>query len=284
MRCWPGKRPDRLRESADSLAGARDSRRERDARAGLRRSVAWPAEQARAVPRVGDERIRLYVRVGLAMARYARFEVNLIAFSAALLTVLVGWSAGWWGLAPALLGTALLAFYRDPPRRGCRECDVLLAPADGRVVSVTRGFDDGDGSGPALRIVIFLSIFDVHVNRSPCAGRVLRVDYRPGRFLSALRAAAGSLNESNTITILPRPPLPGPVRVRQVAGALARRIVCAVRPEDTLSAGQRFGMIKLGSQTELRVPEDPRWCDVVQVGARVYAGRTVLARIGPDER
>jgi phosphatidylserine decarboxylase len=221
--------------------------------------------------------------VEAAMTRYARFEVNLIAFAAALLTVVVGWSAGWWGLLPALLGVALLAFYRDPPRRGCRDRDVLLAPADGRVMSVTRSFEDGDGAGPALRIVIFLSVFDVHVNRSPCAGRVARVDYHPGRFLSALRAAADSVNESNTLTIIPQPPLPGPVTVRQIAGALARRIVCAVGPQDTLSAGQRFGMIKLGSQTELRVPEDPRWCEVVQAGARVYAGRTVLARLAAGQ-
>jgi phosphatidylserine decarboxylase len=218
------------------------------------------------------------------MSRYARFEVNLIAFTAALLTVVVGWSAGWWGLLPALLGVALLAFYRDPPRRGCRDRNVLLSPADGRVISVTRNFEDDDGGGPVLRIVIFLSIFDVHVNRSPCAGHVARVDYRPGRFLSALRGAAGRLNESNTVTIIPRPPLPGPVKVRQIAGMLARRIVCAVGPQDALSPGQRFGMIKLGSQTELRVPEDPGWCEVVQVGARVYAGRTVLARLAPSER
>ncbi len=218
------------------------------------------------------------------MSRYARFEVNLIAFTATLLTVVVSWSAGWWGLLPALLGVALLAFYRDPPRRGCRDRNVLLSPADGRVICVTRNFKDDEGGGPVLRIIIFLSIFDVHVNRSPCAGRVARVDYRPGRFLSALRAAAGRVNESNTVTIIPRPPLPGPVKVRQIAGMLARRIVCAVGPEDALSPGQRFGMIKLGSQTELRVPEDPGWCEVVPVGTRVYAGRTVLARLEPGQR
>lgn len=212
------------------------------------------------------------------MSRYARLEVNLIAFFGTVATVLVGWLAGWWAAAPAVVTLALLAFYRDPPRRVPQEAAALLAPADGRVLRVERDAPGPEG-GRELRILIFLSIFDVHINRSPCAGQVRAVQYRAGRFHNALRAAASDLNECNELIIEPRGPIPGPVRVRQVAGLLARRIVCAATAGDWLAAGQRFGMIKLGSQTQLCVPEDERWELCVRKGDRVRAGSTVLARL-----
>jgi phosphatidylserine decarboxylase len=125
--------------------------------------------------------------------------------------------------------------------------------------------------------VIFLSVLDVHVNRSPCRGRVAAVDYRAGEHRSALSPAAMQRNESNTIVLRPRSPLPGPIRVRQIAGLLARRIVCAVRPGDDVRLGTRIGMIKLGSQTELVFPYDRGWDVRARVGDRVYGGLTVLA-------
>ncbi len=216
------------------------------------------------------------------MSRYARLEVNLIAFMGAIFVVLVASLAGWWALVPALVALALLSFYRDPPRRVPRLPNILLAPADGRIILAES--TQPDDAGPAhLRIVIFLSVFNVHINRSPCAGRVTRVDYRPGAFHNALRPQATDTNESNTIHIEPAAPLPGPVQVRQIAGVLARRIVCAVRPDDRLAAGQRYGMIKLGSQTELRLPADPRWRLCVRVGQRVRAGETILAELSAGE-
>ncbi len=211
---------------------------------------------------------------------YARTEITLTVLLGAAATVVVAWLFGWWALLPAILTLALLSFYRHPHRR-IPAGPYLLAPADGRVVAVQRNFTDADGDAPSLRIMIFLAVYNVHVNRSPCAGRVAQVSYKPGQFLNALNADADTCNECNTVLIEPQPPLPGPVRIRQIAGVLARRIVCAIQVGDQLAAGQPLGMIKLGSRTELRAAEHPGWEVLVGVGARVRAGETVLARFHP---
>lgn len=211
------------------------------------------------------------------MTRYAIPEVTVFTLVGAVATFAVGALLGAWLLAPLALTLALLAFYRDPPRDVPDEPRALLAAADGVILRVLRNQPGPDGR-PELRICIFLSVLNVHVNRSPCAGVVTALDYRPGRFLNALKAEATDQNESNTVTLDPAG-LPGPVRVRQIAGVLARRIVCAVRTGEKLSAGQRFGMIKLGSQTEVCVPEDPRWEVLVRDRQVVRGGRTVLARL-----
>jgi len=217
------------------------------------------------------------------IAPYARREAAAIVLLGGGLTVATGTLAGWWAVLPAALTVGLLAFYRDPPRRVPDEASLLVAPADGRVMFVRRN-EAAPGGGPGtLRVGIFLSVLDVHVNRSPCAGRVLSVEYRPGRFHNALRAAATDQNECNTITLEPQPPLPGPVRVRQIAGLLARRIVCGVATGQRVRAGERVGMIKLGSQTELCVPDDERWVVLVRSGQHVRAGVSVLLRWRGDK-
>jgi len=213
------------------------------------------------------------------MTSYARVEIALILILGGALTAVTMHFASWWALLPTVVALALLAFYRDPRRRIPAGTNLLLAPADGRVVEVVRDVPGASPAGRRLRITIFLSVFDVHVNRSPCAAHVRTVEYRAGRFLNALREAASRENECTTITLDPEPPLGGPVVVRQIAGVLARRIVCAIKPDDRLAAGQRFGMIKLGSRTEVSVPEDPRWCVQVAVGDRVYGGKSILARL-----
>lgn len=213
--------------------------------------------------------------------RYARVEIVLIVVIGAGMIVAWAYFLRYWAVIPALLALLLLAFYRNPPRRTPAGDDLIIAPADGSVVEVTRVAAGLDSAGPVLRIMIFLRVFDVHVNRSPCAGRVTAIHYRPGEFLNALRAAADTRNECNTVSIEPRAPLPGPVHVRQIAGVLARRIVCTAGVGDELAAGQRFGMIKLGSRTEVCLPEDPGWEVQVSIGDKVKAGRTVLARLRP---
>jgi phosphatidylserine decarboxylase len=213
------------------------------------------------------------------IAKYARLDGALIAIVGGALSVTVAALFGWWALLPAALTLALLAFYRDPQRAVRDDPAVLLAPADGRVMFVQRSVPVAHDAPRTMRICIFLSVFDVHINRSPCAGRVADVHYRPGRFLNALKAEATDQNESNTLRLEPQPPLPGPLHVRQIAGVLARRIVCTVSAGDTLKAGERFGMIKFGSQTEIRAPEDERWELLVQTGDHVRAGTTVLARL-----
>ncbi len=206
-------------------------------------------------------------------AAYAKTEVALIGGLGLLATLGALHFGGGWALVPAALSAALLSFYRDPPRKTPPQPAAVFAPADGRVTHVS------DVDGQPLRIVIFLSVLNVHVNRSPCAARVLRIDYKPGLFLNALRPDSTERNESNTLTLEPLPPLPGPILVRQIAGVLARRIVCAAAAGAQLRAGQRFGMIKLGSRTELILPADPRWRAAVRVGQRVRGGRTVLAEL-----
>ncbi len=205
----------------------------------------------------------------------------MIAGLGAVATVVVAYFLGAWAVLPAVFTLALLSFYRDPERRPPAGNDLVLAAADGKIVAIERGVAGPDG-GQVLRIMVFLSVFNVHINRSPCAGRVTEVSYRPGEFRNALSADADTCNECNTITLEPAEPLRGPVRVRQIAGVLARRIVCTARVGDRLTAGQRVGMIKLGSRTEICLAEDPRWQVQVRVGQQVRAGRTVLARLRPS--
>ncbi|MCH7873181.1 MAG: phosphatidylserine decarboxylase family protein [Planctomycetes bacterium] len=211
------------------------------------------------------------------LASYARFETVAISIIGIGATYLCDRYLGWWSIAPALLTLALLAFYRDPPRRIPDDDNILLAPADGKIAEITRNYDvDGHSE---LRIVIFLSVLNVHLNRSPCSGVVRDVKYEPGLFLNALKPESTEKNERNTLTIEPDAPIPGPLIVRQITGALARRIVCTAKPGDRLKSGQRFGMIKLGSRTELRVAESPNWRVLVNVGDSVNAGTSILARL-----
>ena len=215
------------------------------------------------------------------MASYARLEIALILILGAAVSAIVGVCYGMWALLPALLALALLLFYRDPPRRIHTMDDVLLAPADGKIMRIDRAFVAPDDPTPQLRVVIFLSVFNVHINRAPCAGRVLDVQWNPGKFLNALKPEATTENENVLIKIDPQAPLPGPVWVRPIAGVLAKRIVCTLSPDDRIVAGERFGMIKLGSQTEIRVPEGEGWRLEIRPGDAVKAGLTVLARFQP---
>lgn len=213
------------------------------------------------------------------MAKYALLEVVLITLIGGGMTVAALIWLGPWSLIPATITVLLLQFYRDPPRSIPAGDNLLISPADGKIMSVERNWQPPGGGPVELRICIFLNVFNVHVNRAPCAGEIKAVDYSPGLFLNAMNPEATLKNENNLVTLMPSGPLPGPIRVRQISGLLAKRIVCELKPGDRVSAGQRFGMIKLGSQTEIRVPEDPRWKLKVVAGRKVYGGATVLATI-----
>lgn len=203
-------------------------------------------------------------------------------------TVLLGgaawWLAGWhWtaALPPILVWVWVISFFRDPPRVRSLEEGELCAPADGTVTEITRLDEHEEVGGPAVRIGIFLSIFNVHVNRAPCAGTVTRVTYQQGSFVDARHPDSGARNEANTIQMDVESPYEGPVIVRQVAGKIARRIICHAKVGTRLSRGERFGMIKFGSRTELIVP-DREGVDIsVKTGDKVKAGLTVLVRQTP---
>jgi phosphatidylserine decarboxylase len=187
----------------------------------------------------------------------------------------------WWALAIPLLALWIFtfAFFRDPHRDVPTTPGLLVAPADGRVTEVSRVESISGIDGPALRISIFLSVFDVHINRSPCAGRVEKTDYRKGEFLDARHPECGVRNEAMKVTLAPDPGIPGPVFVTQIAGLIARRIICRSKTGDRLSRGERFGLIKFGSRTELVLP----WTDgvkpAVQVGDKVKGGETVMVTV-----
>lgn len=194
----------------------------------------------------------------------------------------LGAGAAWW-YAPAVIPFALLwlwtiAFFRDPIRCGHFSPGDLCSPADGTITEVSEldGYYGIDG--PALRIGMFLSLFNVHINRMPCTGRVRSVTHRPGKFLDARHRDSGRLNESNTLVIDPDAPQGGPVVVRQVAGLLARRIICHASEGEHWPIGARFGLIKFGSRTELIVPRQPGTDVRVAIGDKVLAGTTVLIR------
>jgi len=204
-----------------------------------------------------------------------------------LCTVVLGAAAclvGWWHWAAAipflLVWGWSISFFRDPERRPVDEVGVLLAPADGRIADITRLERYDALSGPAVRVGIFLSLFNVHINRAPCRSTVRAVEYRPGKFLAAMNPRAGEANESNRVVLETTDPMPGPVVVRQVAGIAARRIVCHATPGTTYEAGERFGMIKFGSRTELVVPLRENTAILVKLGDRVRAGLSPIVRQG----
>ncbi|MBN1892936.1 phosphatidylserine decarboxylase [bacterium] len=162
-------------------------------------------------------------------------------------------------------------FFRNPDRRMPDQEDVLLAPADGRVLSVESGMVSPMGDGAVLKIVIFLSLWDVHVNRVPVTGRVDRIDYHPGRFLPAFSRDSSLRNEQTLIRIQSGF---GPVILKQVAGFFARKIVCNLRMHQDVKAGQLFGMIKFGSRVELFIPAGFNLR--IRRGSRVRAGETII--------
>ncbi len=179
---------------------------------------------------------------------------------------------------PGAMLCLLVYFFRDPPRRIPDESDLLVSPADGRVVEITRLPHDKFIGGPAVRIGIFLSIFNVHLNRAPSASRVIALRYVPGQFFSALKPDSAIDNENTWIGLEEERPPHRRLAVRQISGAIARRIVCDLRPGQVLERGEKFGMIKLGSRTELILPDTEDLRIEVEIGRKITAGATIVAR------
>lgn len=174
------------------------------------------------------------------------------------------------------VGLFVLYFFRDPERAPAGGPADIVSPADGTVVGIEHLEDTPYYDGPCVRISIFLSVFNVHVNRAPANGTVMRVEPREGGYANAMRADSSERNESNAIYL--DTPL-GPMTIRQISGAVARRIVCVCGPSDRVAKGDRLGMIKFGSRTELYLPRAAQIA--VTMRQRVRGNTTVVARQGP---
>jgi phosphatidylserine decarboxylase len=175
----------------------------------------------------------------------------------------------WLGTPLYVLALFCLWFFRDPERK-IPSGDVLVSPADGKIVAIRNVAGE-------IRVSIFLNIFNVHVNRSPAAGRITAIRYEKGKFRVASLDEASAENEKNTITLDAGG---SKVVFSQIAGLIARRIVCHKRVGDVVTAGERIGLIKFGSRVDVFF--GPEWTLAVKTGQRVSAGSSVLARRGPN--
>jgi phosphatidylserine decarboxylase len=193
----------------------------------------------------------------------------------AVTTLVLGWIFAplfWIGL---ILTAWCACFFRDPPRLVPLEDGIVVAPADGMVSAVGRFAappELGFGGGPLLRISIFMSVFDCHVNRAPVAGRIVKIAYRPGLFINADLDKASEDNERNGLVI---ESANGRFGVVQIAGLVARRIVCFVAQGDSIGVGDRLGLIRFGSRVDVYLPEGAR--PLVGTGTRAVAGETIIA-------
>ena len=215
------------------------------------------------------------------LSGYAKREWSTIMAIGVLLSI-AAIVAGVWPVAilVVLLAAGAVAFFRDPQRYVPTQRGLMVSPADGRISSIHQVEHFEPFDGPAVCVRIFMSVLDVHVNRSPCHGLVESVTHKPGDHLNALNPDSAEVNESVLMVLLHptgRHPL---AAVRQVAGILARTIVCRAAPDIVLQRGQRFGIIKLGSTVELYVPAIAQPRVVVEQGQYVHGGVTVLVHVG----
>jgi phosphatidylserine decarboxylase len=224
-----------------------------------------------------DDRYRWRGR--LPFARWGLAELQLMGWPLLALSVVLSQTAYWYlAIAAAVPLCLIVYFFRDPRRAVPGGVGVLVAPADGKVVEITRLEHDEYIGGPAVRIGIFLSIFNVHLNRAPSPSRVIALRYSPGQFLNALNSESAIKNENTWIGLEEEASPHRRIVVRQISGAIARRIVCDLRPGEVLERGQKIGMIKLGSRTELIIPDTDELKIEVKIGQKILAGSSVMAR------
>jgi len=200
------------------------------------------------------------------------YGLSLLAVAAVL-----AWATGtwYWSIAPVLLAAFFLWFFRDPQRAIPKGEGLIVSPADG-VVTETARIDTADG--PRQRISIFLNVFDVHVNRTPIAGEITAVRYQTGKFLNAMNQECAERNEQNIVTVRGEGM---EIVFKQIAGLIARRIVFNYREGDKVERGQRVGLIKFGSRTDVILPAE---ADIrVKTGQRVKGGSSIIAEMAESE-
>jgi len=180
------------------------------------------------------------------------------------------------GTALILLAVFVFYFFRDPERRIPADAGAIVSPADGRVVVVT---DEENAGRPGKRISIFLAIWNVHVNRSPAAGTITEMNYCPGKFSAAMRECASTDNEQNIIKLTTPA---GEITFKQIAGLIARRVICWKKVGDPVARGERIGLVRFGSRADLWLPRDSEL--LVEVGDHVKGGSSIVAYWPARER
>lgn len=199
----------------------------------------------------------------------------------ALLALALGWALPPLALLTVPLLIFLFSFFRDPERVIPTEQHVLVSPADGTVSDITPIDHDPRLGGPAVRVGIFLSVFNVHVNRAPCDGVIKSIEYKKGKFINALKHhEASEHNEANSITLVDPVTKEPIVVIRQIVGLIARRIVFPFKEGESVQRGDRIGMMKFGSRTELYIPIKFKPDIKVKVGSAVRGGSDIIAVLG----
>ena len=211
------------------------------------------------------------------MKEQRRFPIAKTGYpfiGASILFALAVWymDIGWLKLPSVLAGLFLMSFFRDPERDIPVDSDAIVSPADGRIIKVERLYDDRFLKGEAVRVSVFMNLFDVHVNRAPASGRVVRRIYNPGRFFSANLDKASTENEHNALIVSEADKRR--YVINQIAGLVARRIVCYVKEGSFVEKGGRVGIIMFGSRCDVYLPPDARV--VVGVGEKVKAGSSII--------
>lgn len=232
--------------------------------------------------RAEDDSFRWRNDLGFARPGLAEVVVTTTGALAALVFLLFAVNLihpAFWALVPAvgLLWGFVLWFFRDPERTIPADPQALVCPADGTITHLEEVDDADFPGGRAFRISIFLSPFNVHVNRLPRTGTVVALRYFPGRFVDARRADSGVINEQFWVDLEEHQP-PRRLRIKQISGAIARRIVCTLKLGEQVWKGDRMGMIKFGSRTEVLLPVEPFEL-LVKVGDTVQGGSTILLRL-----
>lgn len=218
------------------------------------------------------------------LSKHAKLECTTIAAVGVMLSIAVALIGLWWLVIVIVPATvALLAFFRDPERRTPTQRGVMVAPSDGRISSIheVEHFEPLDG--PAICVRIFMSVLDVHINYSPYHTAVESITHTPGEHLNTLKPESAENNENNLLVLVHPNRQYKMAAVRQVAGMLARTIVCHVHEDQVIQRGQRIGLIKLGSTTELYIRKDLSPRLQITEGQRVTGGVTVVAQITPKE-
>jgi phosphatidylserine decarboxylase len=220
----------------------------------------------------------------LPLAEYGRGEVLLFGGGLIALAGILALVTPWASLPPILLALGVVLFFRDPPRQSPATPGAIVAPADGLVTHVENLAEAGVWDGPAVRISIYLSLFDVHINRVPERVRVIEVRYLPGRFRNTWDPRSAQDNEQFWTLFQGEDPPHPLLLVKQIAGPLVSRVVCTARPGEVLPRGTRMGMVKFGSRTDLYLSPSAALSVAVRPGDRVRAGLSIMARYESQTR